>query len=298
MNTLHEYINGNYKVILYDDGTKERINNELFFTPSFPESIDVKITNSCNLNCKYCHEKSFEGGDHCDIDVFINKLKGLPAGVELAIGGGNPLDHPKLFSLLVKLKNLKFISNMTINSKHLELNKKYRFLLFDIIESKLIHGLGVSYNENINIINWLNSVSYSMRKNVVVHLIAGVHSFKQIREMVSMVDKVLILGYKNYGRGITYLSDDVKNNITNLKNNLWSLWGKNTLSFDNLAIEQLELHKHFSLEKWSEVYMGDDGNFTMYYDAVNNQFAKSSISKRVDAKNLSIIDFFQVLNGI
>jgi len=297
MKKLQEYINGNYKVILYEDGTKERINNESFLKPSFPESIDIKITNNCNLNCSYCHEKSFEGGGHCDVDYLLMKLKGLPKGVELALGGGNPLDHPQIFSLLVKLKKLGFISNMTVNSKHLELNKKYRYLLFDIIENNLIYGLGVSYNEKIDIVKWLNTILYSIRKNAVIHLIAGVHSFKQIEEVISLTDKVLILGYKMYGRGIPYFSEEVEKNIKDLKNNLWKLIGKNTLSFDNLAIEQLELHKHFSLEKWNEIYMGDDGNFTMYYDAVNDQFAKSSISTRVNSNTLKIIDFFRVLNG-
>ena len=41
---LSEYINGNYKVKIYSDGTKVRYSNEDEFHPIFPESINLKIT--------------------------------------------------------------------------------------------------------------------------------------------------------------------------------------------------------------------------------------------------------------
>ena len=53
MNLLHEYINGNYTIKLYDDGTKERIYDS-DPCPIFPESMDVKITDYCDANCQFC----------------------------------------------------------------------------------------------------------------------------------------------------------------------------------------------------------------------------------------------------
>ena len=46
---IGEYINGNYTVKIYEDGTKIRETKEDEFISSFPESIDLKITNRCNM---------------------------------------------------------------------------------------------------------------------------------------------------------------------------------------------------------------------------------------------------------
>ena len=56
---LHWYVNGNYTVEIYSDGTKIRETldpAETKFRPEFSENIDIKITNFCNANCGYCHD--------------------------------------------------------------------------------------------------------------------------------------------------------------------------------------------------------------------------------------------------
>ena len=50
------------------------------------------------------------------------------------------------------------------------------------------------------------------------------------------------------------------------------------VSFDNLAIKQLDAQRLMSEEDWEQFYMGDDGSATMYVDMVNREFAKSSTS--------------------
>ena len=82
------------------------------------------------------------------------------------------------------------------------------------------------------------------------------------------------------------MNDDeyVTNNIEWLKNNFINLQksGKFKLvSFDNLAIEQLDLeqqikdHPELGLN-WKNLYMGDDGDYSFYIDAVSHTFAKNS----------------------
>ena len=50
------------------------------------------------------------------------------------------------------------------------------------------------------------------------------------------------------------------------------------VSFDNLAVQQLEAERLMSEEDWNQFYMGDDGSATMYIDMVKKEFAKSSTS--------------------
>ena len=102
-NLLGEYNNGNYFIKIFSDGTKIRETDEDVFISSFPECIDLKITNCCDLGCKYCHEDSNINGKHGDIlnAEFINTIKPY---TEIACGGGNALSHPDLIPFLIKLK--------------------------------------------------------------------------------------------------------------------------------------------------------------------------------------------------
>lgn len=50
------------------------------------------------------------------------------------------------------------------------------------------------------------------------------------------------------------------------------------VSFDNLAIEQLDVKRLLSQEEWNSFYMGDDGKYTMYIDLVKKQFASCSVA--------------------
>ena len=51
-----------------------------------------------------------------------------------------------------------------------------------------------------------------------------------------------------------------------------------SISFDNLALEQLDVKSLMSEKDWNQFYMGADGTSTMYIDMVKREFAKSSTS--------------------
>ena len=71
------------------------------------------------------------------------------------------------------------------------------------------------------------------------------------------------------------------------------------VSFDNLAIEQLNVKRVVSKEDWEEFYMGDDGNFTFYIDMVKGEFSKNSIAKdRYQIGNKTIDEMFQFIRSI
>lgn len=52
----------------------------------------------------------------------------------------------------------------------------------------------------------------------------------------------------------------------------------NVVSFDNLAINQLDVKRLMSEEEWNEFYMGDDGNYTFYLDLVEGTFGRNSLA--------------------
>lgn len=290
MNILHSYQNGNTKVTLYEDGTKVREYDGIP-QPEFPESIDIKITDFCDMGCHYCHENSTIRGKAADAAILYEKLKDLPSGVELAIGGGNPLTHPYLGAFLDNIKRKGSIANLTINQKHI-LPFKERIQL--IISNKLAYGIGVSITdiENFEPVNDLKKLS----KNIVYHVICGKDKVETLDTILShdSTAKILILGFKQYGRGITYYSEEIEQEIKRWKMYLPKYFGKALISFDNLAIEQLYVRRFFTDKGWDKFYMGDDFTFSMYIDAVKKEYAPTSrSSERRSWNRLSVRDYFQ-----
>lgn len=281
-----KYQNGNYTVnIDLNTGTKIRENDLDYFKADFPESMDIKITNRCNMNCPMCHEDSRCDGANGDIlsESFIDKLHPY---TELAIGGGNVLEHPDFYKFLVKCKNLKLICSTTLRQEHFMRNLDFVRKLRD---EKLIYGLGISLSDP-----WQDGFIDVVREfpNAVIHVINGIVTMQELEELKHHNLKVLILGYKEFRRGEKLYETSAHSRIDGLKQDLYNYLPEivdhgwfNVVSFDNLAIKQLNPQRMMSKEKWDEMYMGDDGidgemtSASMYVDLVKKEFARNSCSK-------------------
>ena len=288
-----QYRNGNVDVTISSDGTKVRQFDGAQFVVH-PETIDVKITNYCDAGCAFCHENSTVSGVHGNLKRLKKILSDLPMGVELAIGGGNPLSHPDLLNFLFFCKD-RFIVNLTVNQKHL---KSHEDLLQYLVTYKLVNAIGISITNSKTIENDMDYL-FAITKNIVFHVIAGVHGVSTIDELAPYKYPILVLGYKLWGRGVEY-SDRIsgKNHAVWEKVKMWKIdipryLGKVHLCFDNLAVEQLELQKWFDEETWSKVYLGEDFTVSMYIDAVLEQFAPTSRDPyRISWDKMSLEEFF------
>jgi hypothetical protein len=291
---LAEYKNGDFLVRLYSDGTKVREGEGV---AEFPESIDLKITDYCDMNCPYCHESSSrKGRDACLSDIY-RIVRKLPPGVEIAIGGGNPLSHTFLTDLLMELAELGLIANLTVNWQHLDGRRIRR--LNTLCHHGLIRGLGVSISSAADTQMFMEKQDFDdpvlESDNIVFHCILGEMSAFDVMR-IPRPCKVLLLGDKRYGRGKEYFQND-ETKISAWKYFLPSVLSREglLLSFDNLAIEQLDLKNVIPKETWDEHYMGNDGQFTMYVDAVKQEYAVSSISPRRNVSGRSARELFKEL---
>lgn len=285
---LAQYNNGNYTVYLYSDGTKIRETDDNIFKPTFPESIDLKITNYCDRGCPMCHEESSLKGRHGDINkAFINTL---PKGIEIAIGGGNPLAHPHLLDLLLMLNQKGIIANMTVNEYHF---LKYQSLLEKYLRLGLIKGLGISL--------WLYdnaTIEFaSHHKTVILHTILGILEYKQIELLKDKELNILLLGYKNFGRGKEYYlthNINIEKNIEEISKDILNLKDHfRTISMDNLALKQLDIISKISNEEYKRFYMGEEGEYTMYIDLVKEEYAVNSTSINRYPLEDNIINMFK-----
>lgn len=285
MPALARYANGNCRVEIRDDGTKVR-EWEGEARPVFPESMDLKITDWCDGGCLYCHEKSTVNGKHARLEDVQRMLSDLPAGVEIATGGGDTLSYPHIEEYLVWAKERGLIVNMTINAMHLY---RHADTIRSLRDRGLVYGIGISYGRRFE-----DKIDAITDDRTVLHVIAGVDDVNRIVRLCrSKPRKILILGYKTFGRGVAYFSEKVERNL-----GAWRYWvgtlmrSGSVVSFDNLAIDQLGIQKLVTSEVWGRYYLGTDGSHTMYVDAVDMNFARSSVSTRRPIGNLDIPAMF------
>lgn len=270
---LASYKNGNYNVVLFEDGTKVRYNKLDNLVPDFAESIDCNITYRCDGGCEFCYLGCTPMGRHADLSQpFFDTLH---SGQELALNG-NDLSHPDLENFLIRMKDQGVICNITVNQMHFikHINK-----IRHLVNNGLVCGIGVSLSDSSDKMLYKYIEEFP---NVVVHVIDGLLTQYDIDNLSNKNLKLLILGYKVLGRGDNFYFEhkrEILSNISYLRDNLNEMCNKfDVISFDNLAIKHIELQKHFDNDDWMYSYMGDDGEFTFYIDAVNKKFSTSSMS--------------------
>ena len=288
------YRNGNYNVIIdAETGTKIRFTHDDEFHPRFAESIDVTITYKCDGGCPFCYADCTPQGKHADLmsrEVSL-LIDSLHPHTELALNG-NDLTIPHFEEFLTKLKQKRIITNLTVNQKHFVKNID---LLKDLTNKGLIKGLGVSLSDPLD--KHLDQIMEF--PNAILHTVAGILSPEDVNILKNKNIKLLILGYKQKGRGVDYYSQEIKDNIETLKNLLPSMLDNkwfNLISFDNLALEQLAVKNLLSEEEWERTYMGDEATFTFFIDLVNETFAGNSLTAETfPIKDWDAIHMFQTI---
>lgn len=269
-NLLGHYKNGNYSVFIMKDGTKIRKSPEgEGFIPEKPESMDLLITKKCECNCEFCHEGATPNGKNGDI-LNVSFLDTLLPYTEIAIGGGDVFLHPDFIPFLKRCKERNLICNTTVHQMQFI---KYQKEIRELTDEGLLYGIGVSvFDPTEDLLGKLEEYP-----NAVVHIINGIQSIRSIQKMYDRDLKVLILGYKEFRRGLDFYSPAVEARKNAMYNELPEIIKHfKVVSFDNLAIKQLDVKR--IVPDWDRFYMGDDGQFTMYIDLVNKQFAKCSVA--------------------
>ena len=311
---IGEYINGNFKTKIYEDGTRTRelIPHNTFYDqgrymqerfalseidmmePEFPESIDLKITNFCMNGCKYCYANSNSSGGHAKVHDVLDVIRDMKPYTEIALGGGNVLDYPYLTDVLHEAKERKVIVNITL--KDVDFIKCYD-MIDEMTNRGLVKSIGISPTNIETLKEASELINY--KNNVVLHLVLGLWTIENIKEIfnITTFDKFLFLGYKTTkGNGESYYiayKDSIQKNIKDFeefyKNNYISDY--KSVAFDNLAIDQLELDVK---NLYKELYQGEDGKFSFYIDLVDEEYAKSSVEEK-RRYFLSIKDSFDSL---
>lgn len=284
------YTNGNATVEIQDNGTRIiSFDNELKL--DYPLNVDIRVSTKCSFGlntktgksfCDFCHESALTNGKECDFELLKSKIIELPKGIELAIGA-NALT-PNLASFCEWATINGYIVNLTINQGHIN---KYQNLLDKLIINNYIKGLGISYRNSL-----IDRIPHRFKTNdnTVLHVIAGIDDFNDILKNVDY-KKILVLGEKDFG------FNKGKVDLTTQKHKEWYWWLPKlfnkfeVVSFDNLALEQLNVKRFFNEAEWQ---IFNQGEHSFYIDAVNGYFHPSSRSSdRIDWNTISMKNYFK-----
>jgi organic radical activating enzyme len=279
------YKNGNYYVVI-NEFRKMRINfNEEENIPKFPELIDIKITDYCDIGCKFCYQNSTEEGKHANYQN-IYSMMGYTYGqniYEFAIGGGEPTTHPDFAKILKALKSHGNYVNFTTRSKKWFSDKK-------IVEAVNENVSGVAYSVN-GVIEMGHFASLHMKHlnrsvKMYVHIIPELMTEKKLIKIIEAIDKlnhsamsgridgsqisITLLGFKDIGRGENIKYKRHKNLIKIIKQTRRTKIGIDT----KLAKDYEEELKEENISK--KLYDTREGVYSMYYDAIEEKAYKSS----------------------
>ena len=91
----------------------------------WPELADISISNRCSKGCSFCYRDSRPDGGLMTLDAYRYALDSLTSPVwgpvfQVALGGGEPLEHPDFLEMLDITKQRGIVANFTTNGDLLD----------------------------------------------------------------------------------------------------------------------------------------------------------------------------------
>ena len=86
-----------------------------------PELLDISVTNWCDQGCSFCYRNSTPKGSHMQLDDYelIMKQAAQMDVFQVALGGGNPNQHPRFIEILETTVKYGIVPCYTTNGRGL-----------------------------------------------------------------------------------------------------------------------------------------------------------------------------------
>ena len=172
---------------------------EPFWKENGPELLDVSITNYCERGCDFCYRSSNPNGKFMSLELYQKVLENAgKAGVfQIAIGGGNPNQHPCFIEILKLTREYGIIPSYTTNGQGMtneiyEASKKYAGAVavswyFPYDDAKKVVENCNLYDIPVNIHFVLNAENIGEARNLLK------------KECIENVNAIIFLSYKPVG---------------------------------------------------------------------------------------------------
>jgi len=173
----------------------------------WPELVDISISNHCTKGCDFCYRNSLPNGSFMSLDDYEYILKSLNHPrwgnvFQVAIGGGEPLEHPDFLKIICKTVEYGIVPNFTTNAVNLN----------DTIAKEIQDKVGavaisVTNLEDLKSINYKYLLKYNIKTNI--HFVLNKDTLQQALEILegrhnkilNDFNSIIFLTYKSVGRG-------------------------------------------------------------------------------------------------
>lgn len=291
---------GDYNFIAdQESGMTFRWGRTLEENPSFapvPELVDISISNHCSKGCDYCYRDSKANNSFMSVDDYefiLSSLNHPKYGnvFQIALGGGEPLEHPEILKILDSTHKFNIVPNFTTNGQHLTKN------IVESIKGK-IGAIAVSVNNINDIDNTNTDLVLNNRIRTNIHYLVDGSNIEQaiqilkgnFNKKLERFNAIIFLTYKPLGRADigyvlskgTYLSeflDLIDSNKASCK-----------IGFDACFVPLL---MRFTKTNIDFIDSCEVGYFSVYIDE-NLQVAPCSFSNNRDCYSLKDFDFYDI----
>ena len=197
METQEHYSRGHIKTGLWKDHRS-----------SLPELVDLKITDYCTKGCEYCYQWSSPQNPHADTDHVFDVINALSARkvFEVAIGGGEPTEHPEFWEILRYCASKGVTPNFS--------TKRLKWMQEDNIEElrKPVGGFAYSVRTGAEASAFVRMYKKRNIKKGSFQYVLGSSPMEEFEAILRIAGeekiRVTILGYKRVGLGATVEPQD------------------------------------------------------------------------------------------
>lgn len=271
-----------YTLIDRTNGNRLRLsfNDTPITYSSFPQLVDLKITDYCDKGCTFCYQSSTTEGQHGNkywIEQVINKLAESEC-LEIALGGGEPTSHPDFIDILKHIKYRGMLANFTTKSiKWLRNSINYQ----PILDNTNSIAVSVSSGAELNtFLVALEDIGYSPNQiNLSVQVVLGAVTKDALKEIKRICHfehlRLTLLGFKEVGFGETYPKIEY---LSWIEEFMFDKKKRVNISIDSALMAEIEpiLAKNNVDPK---LYTDKEGHFSCYIDACTKTLHKDSYSR-------------------
>jgi len=169
----------NYKAIYHNFQTLRMMidSKKSIFTLKYPEFYDIKLTNYCSGSCNYCYQDSKENSLHYSniidkINDFFGNMNENQRPFQVALGGGNPNEHPNFINILKTFYDLGIVPNYTTNGIG---------MTCDVIDATKKYCGGVAITCHNHLENeWLSAIKICIENNIKTNFHILISSKKDV----------------------------------------------------------------------------------------------------------------------
>jgi len=241
-----------------------------------PELVDIKITDYCPFACTFCYQDSTLQGQHATLENMILVVERLRAAkvFEVALGGGEPTDHPNFIQILREFRNAGIVPNFT--TKSMGWVKRNWPEIEDVVGA-----LAYSAESVKDLDSAAKMFADIPTDRINIHYVMGLQGkddfVRFMKRAAEIGFRVTLLGYKTTGRGKDVIPEPYDWWISAVS--ILSALGKcPTLSIDTPLAEQYDGR----MPVGEQLYHTREGFVSAYIDAVAMKMGASSFDAAVE----------------